>query len=86
MLDWGDVDLASHDLFEWHKLVQTSLPAGSVGMLCRDSTPNDGQPADPKCDGVGAYVVKIWWVDNRNAKDPSGNAADLFRFSTEFQI
>jgi type IV pilus assembly protein PilV len=80
-------DLASNDLFEWHDLISKSLPKG-VGMVCRDSSPNDGDPppADTKCDGTGALVVKIWWLDERNVKPDSATAAKLFRFSTEFQI
>jgi type IV pilus assembly protein PilV len=80
-------DLAANDLFEWHALISRSLPRG-VGIVCRDSSPNDGDPppADTKCDGTGALVVKIWWSDERNVKPDSANAAKAFRFSTEFQI
>jgi type IV pilus assembly protein PilV len=78
-------DLASNDLFEWHALIASALPGGA-GILCHDQTPNDGQPGDTKCDGAGALVVKIWWKDERNARDPAKAATDLFRFSTEFQI
>ena len=78
-------DLAANDLFEWHDLIAKSLPGG-VGMVCRDQSPNDGDPGDAKCDGTGALVIKIWWTDERNVKPDSANAAKKFRFSTEFQI
>jgi type IV pilus assembly protein PilV len=76
--------LAGHDLFEWHLLVSRSLPNG-VGVVCRDSTPADGQPGAPGCDGAGAFVVKIWWLDERN-RQASSAVGERFRFSTEFQI
>lgn len=80
-------DLAANDLFEWQDLIRKSLPSG-VGYVCRDSVPNDGDPppGDTKCDGAGALVIKIWWVDERNVKPDSATAAKRFQFATEFQI
>ena len=81
--------LASHDLFEWHALIASSLPKGA-GIVCRDSTPNDGQPPSggsstaAACDGAGSLIIKVWWVDDRSAK-PNANAP-LFHFWTAFQI
>jgi len=76
-------DLASNDLFEWTGMIASSLPRGA-GVNCRDSSPNDGQPGGAQCDGTGPYVIKIWWIDDRNKRDAS-IASQTFRFATEFQ-
>lgn len=62
--------LADFDRAEWARRVQQSLPGG-VGIVCLDSTPNDGASAGaPSCDGNGnvMYVVKIWWTDDRSSR------------------
>lgn len=54
-------ELAADDMFDWLDQVARSLPAGD-GVVCIDSTPNDGTPAVPACDLLGdAYAIKIWW-------------------------
>ena len=54
--------LAADDLYDWQTQVQQSLPNGS-GVVCIDSTPDDGAPAAPACDGAGtAYAIKVWWT------------------------
>ena len=70
--------MAENDAFDWSATIATLLLSGA-GVVCIDSTPDDGTPADPQCDNVGGspYVVKVWWDDNR-----SGN---LMRFVTSFQ-
>ena len=83
--------LAAHDLKEWQIALAAALPGG-VGYVCQDAiNPNDGTgPGDPQCSGTGAYVVKIWWIDDRSASNK--NAADKDKdkkkslFATEFQI
>lgn len=64
----GAVALAADDLADWNTQVTTILPAGS-GVVCRDSTPNDGTVTEPDCDGNGdAFAIKIFWTeksDNR---------------------
>jgi type IV pilus assembly protein PilV len=75
--------LASHDLFEWQALLASSLPNGQ-GIVCRDSTLSESgaTPAAPKCDGLGPLVIKIWWIDDRNA---SNKNRELSLFVTEFE-
>jgi len=69
--------LALEDLYEWNQQICAQLPqstscsaggAGPWGVVCVDSTPNDGTPAAPACDNVagGSYVIKIWWLEDRN--------------------
>jgi type IV pilus assembly protein PilV len=54
--------LAADDLADWLAQIQQSLPAGD-GAVCIDSTPDDGAPGAPACDGAGnAFAVKVWWT------------------------
>jgi len=57
--------LAMNDFAEWLTEVQspTVLPSGA-GVICLDSTPDDGTPDDAACDGGGnVLVVKLWWTE-----------------------
>jgi prepilin-type N-terminal cleavage/methylation domain-containing protein len=42
---------------------------GGRGLVCRDSTPNDGHAADDRCDGNGGLVVKVFWQEMRHIND-----------------
>ncbi len=58
--------MAQHDAFEWNEAIAAALPQGT-GVVCLDSTPDDGTPAAPACDGGGTtYAIKIWWDDDRD--------------------
>ena len=73
-------ELSYEDIYEWNQQICAQLPQGTAcsaavtaasvpwGVVCTDSTPNDGTPAAPLCDGApGApYVIKIWWLEDRN--------------------
>lgn len=65
---------AEMDLYLWNQANASLLPSGQ-GVVCIDSTPNDGTPAAPACDGVAGanLAVKIWWDDDR-----SGSASQRF--------
>lgn len=56
------LEMAQHDLWEWENLLATRLPNGE-GVVCLDSTPDDGDNAgSPDCDGGGSNPkIKIWW-------------------------
>jgi type IV pilus assembly protein PilV len=55
--------LAAADIGEWQGEIAAQLPTGT-GVVCLDSTPDDGDAATPMCDGVGNVIaVKLWWVD-----------------------
>lgn len=67
--------LAQEDIYEWNQQICAQLPqstactaAGPWGVVCIDSTPDDGTPTAPACDGVAgaSYVIKIWWLEDRN--------------------
>lgn len=59
-------NMAEHDMYEWNRLINDHLPGGQ-GVVCRDSSPDDGTDAGtPNCN-VSAnanHVVKLWWDDN----------------------
>ena len=55
--------MAANDFAEWLTEVQsaTVLPSGA-GVICLDSTPDDGTPSSPACDGQGnVLTIKLWW-------------------------
>ncbi len=58
--------MAAQDIFDWDADLAAALPGG-VGIVCLDSTGNDGTATVPACDGAGTiYVVKVFWDDNRD--------------------
>jgi type IV pilus assembly protein PilV len=68
--------MAQHDLADWGAKIKATLPGGT-GVVCLDSTPNDGTgPGAAACDNVGSvgYVVKIWWSDDRTTKSTAAAA------------
>lgn len=61
----SSADMAKDDAFIWQAYNQISLPDG-FGVVCRDSTPDDGTPAAPACSDDGSRVViKVWWNESR---------------------
>jgi type IV pilus assembly protein PilV len=76
-------DLAKNDAYQWKQQLAAALPSGA-GIVCIDSTPNDGTSASSSaCDNIGSlYAVKIWWLDDRSRANQSGT---LERFSTAFR-
>jgi type IV pilus assembly protein PilV len=69
--------LAADDLFDWQAQLNAALPQGT-GVVCIDSTPDDGNGGRAACDGVGtAYAVKEFW-----AKPTRGTVPVPQRFST----
>ena len=56
--------LAQADMAEWLADIEAQLPGGT-GIVCVDSTPDDGTAAAPECSGGTGRVlaVKIWWTD-----------------------
>ncbi len=64
------VELARYDLDKWRDDNARVLPLGE-GVTCVDSTPYDGTPAAPACDGAGpadVLAIKIWWDGNGDGK------------------
>ena len=60
--------LAAANMSAWNRQLSREIP-GSNGLVCRDSTPDDGDTSDPACDGNGALVIKVFWTEPRHRKD-----------------
>lgn len=91
--------MAGHDFYEWyaairgasatswHPTISAQLPSGN-GVVCVDSTPQDGTPTSPACDNVVAvpgkvvFAVKIWWIERQNPQSPG----TLHSYITSFSL
>lgn len=85
----SSIQLAQEDIYEWNQQICAQLPqssactaAGPWGVVCVDSSPNDGTPAAPACDNAAGapYVIKIWWLEDRD-----NPAQPLKQWTTSFQ-
>ena len=63
--------MASSALHDWQEGLARRIP-GSAGVLCFDSTPDDGQVGAPACDGAGGAVVKVFWSEPGRKEYKSG--------------
>jgi type IV pilus assembly protein PilV len=68
--------LAAEELGAWQRDLAAELPRGR-GLVCRDSTPDDGYSADAACDGEGGMVVKVFWLESRHINDEDGGLRRL---------
>lgn len=73
-------ETATFDLVNWNLAGGSSKPAqsnadllpGGSGVVCIDSTPDDGTAAGWACDGVGpVYAIKVVWTE-RTANSSDG--------------
>lgn len=55
----------------WTELLARELPGGT-GLVCRDSSPDDGNVGDAGCDGSGSPVIKIFWQEPQRG-DPEND-------------
>lgn len=72
-------ELAATNLATWRARLEEDLPRGT-GLLCRDSTPADGDGEDPACDGYGGPVVKVFWeapADEERESEPNRQVSRL---------
>lgn len=66
---------AADDVWDWQQIIAQLLP-GASGVVCLDSTPEDGANGSPACDGVGnVYAVKVFWNDKQAQGSQTGTAA-----------
>ena len=71
--------LASQDVRQWNNTNKELLPSGR-GIVCRDSSPDDGEPTATACSGGTApLVIKIWWDDDKTG------STSLKRYTATFQ-
>ncbi|MGE0351575.1 type IV pilus modification protein PilV [Hydrogenophaga sp.] len=75
---------ATYDLVAWNVHTEGAplqsnedvLPSGT-GVVCRDSTPNDGDSSGWSCDNAGeVYAIKIQWVERTTGKDDLGRSGN----------
>jgi len=67
LVQWND----PNDVFPGAGL-DDALPGG-VGMVCIDSTPNDGDASNWQCDYAGnVYAVKVQWTDRALDAEEAG--------------
>ena len=75
-------DLAADEIADWTAELAKRLPSGT-GTVCIDSTPDDGTPTAPACDGNGNTIaVKVWWTDkprSKEATDPKRVVVSMVR-------
>lgn len=55
----------------WRARLARALPGGA-GVVCRDSSPMDGNATAPACDGTGPQTVKVFWTEPRREHDQDG--------------
>jgi len=65
-------ELARFEVRRWRDALAGSLPQGQ-GIVCIDSTPDDGDPSNWLCDGTGEVVaIKIGWLEQAAAGAEQG--------------
>lgn len=83
-LECTATERAAYDLKTWNypqgdSIVQSNadaLPQGD-GMVCRDSTPNDGESGAWECDNTGdIYAIKVQWEERTVGADDVGKAGN----------
>ncbi len=61
--------IAASEIHDWRQRLEKRIP-GSEGVVCLDSTPDDGRVGAPLCDGAGSTAIKVFWIEP--AKDGTG--------------
>jgi type IV pilus assembly protein PilV len=55
--------MAQLDHAQWNAALAVGLPGGS-GVVCRDTTPDDGTAVATGCDGAGNMLaIKVFWTE-----------------------
>lgn len=66
-------EIAAWQLETWRARLAAELPGGQ-GLVCRDSTPDDGDADNAACDGGGGRVIKIFWNLPAAEAEPDGGS------------
>jgi type IV pilus assembly protein PilV len=86
--------IAQNDYYEWNDpgsaISNPTLLPGGYGVVCIDSTPNDGTwngtTVTHACDGVGtSYAIKVWWLDDRRSGAATNTTAAYRLFVATLQ-
>jgi type IV pilus assembly protein PilV len=70
-------ETAYYDSGIWLLNTASALPGG-VAIICMDSTPSDGSPTDPACDGLGLNTIKLFWTDAQKL-ERDAEAGEFYR-------
>jgi type IV pilus assembly protein PilV len=77
------VQQADYDFKLWRIELADSLYNG-LGIVCRDTTPQDGGIDNSECDGGGPLVIKIFWSGRTSSdKTDNGQSPRQYRVSLE---
>ncbi len=81
-------ELATYDLVNWNQGNADLLPNGD-GIVCVDSTPNDGDSSDWKCDDSGdVYAIKVEWQEriagDEDTEDTAGSGVQTRQLAMRF--
>ena len=76
-------ELATFDLVSWNTAVAGKAAEGNAavlpggdGVVCLDSTPDDGDTGNWLCDNKGSvYAVKVRWVERSGGANDTGQAS-----------
>lgn len=85
--DWNS-QIQGRTATAWHPAYSAALPNGQ-GIVCIDSTPDDGTAANPQCDGILTnpnnviFTIKMWWTERKDEDNPN---ATTRRFTTNFAL
>ena len=86
--------MAKNDYYEWNDaaspISNASLLPGGYGVVCIDSTPDDGTwngtAVTHACDNLGtSYAIKVWWLDDRRSGAATNTTAAYRRFVATLQ-
>ena len=72
----SDLAWASGNLLRWQQALESNL-ARSTGLVCLDSSPDDGSAEHPACDGAGRTVVKVFWSEPFHLQNADGGQRRL---------
>jgi len=71
----SSAELATYDLVTWNQSNADALPNGD-GIVCLDSTPNDGDSSNWACDNSGdVYAIKVEWRERIAGDEDTEDAA-----------
>ena len=81
-------ELATFDLVAWNNTNSDMLPGGT-GVVCIDSTPDDGDSSAWDCDNTGdVYAIKVQWteraVSDEDREDTAGSGTLTRRLVMRF--
>lgn len=71
-------EMLENDIAQWEQQIHSILE-DAVAVVCLDSSPNDGVPADPGCTNTGnVYAIKIWWSETNEGETSTSNFSMSF--------